>query len=145
MQNIFSAKSHSVLFPSTFYNSARKSNRPQNCVATASISLPFDRCRARSVLFNIKNSLPPQSGQCVSLSQLSTWTSTPIDTPKDSRIVPLGLARSLSLSLFLFCESFPRSYRINSTLALLQNVLFTTIINIVHSLGSNLSSNIDII
>lgn len=97
----------------------RPENRiaPQNCVATASISLPFGQCRARSVLFNIKNSLPPQSGQCVSLSQLSTWTSTPIDTPKDSRIVPLGVARSLSFSLSLFCQSFSRSHRINSTLA----------------------------
>lgn len=59
---------------------------------------------ARSILFNIKNSLPPRTGQCVSLSQLSTWTSTPIDTPKDSRIVPSRLAfslRSLSSPLAL--------------------------------------------
>lgn len=45
---------------------------------------------AGSILFNIKELTAPSAGQCVSLSQLSTWTSTPIDTLKDSRIVPLG-------------------------------------------------------
>lgn len=48
------------------------------------------RAAVGSVLFNIKELTAPRAGQCVSLSQLSTWTSTPIDTPKDSRIVPLG-------------------------------------------------------
>lgn len=75
---------------------------------------------AGSILFNIKELTAPSAGQCVSLSQLSTWTSTPIDTLKDSRIVPLGrevpfpshghpvklIAPALKTTYILYASSF---------------------------------------